>query len=323
MKELSIKEKAELYDKALERAKNTIEVNQAVPDIVECIESLFPELKESKDEKIRKELLAVINDLVLPDDQQSRFINWIEKQGEHANFRNKIQIGDKVTRNEAGVLVNLSQLKRVAKKQGEQETFCDKCRKEQPYQSCQDIRTLGKCALEKQSKQKPIKEHDICDTCDEKESCVTPCPVKLVEQKSTDKVEPKFKVGDTIAKKHNSDIHDFGSFTITDITGGKYWYNGRIICDISEQDEWEIYEPVRQNSFVWSKEDEEMLNDIIMCGERHCYLDVGNITWLKLLKEKYIWKPSDEQMDTLRIAVATSNNIVLYSLYNDLEKLKG
>lgn len=50
-------------------------------------------------------------------------IAWIEKQGQHANYRNKIQIGDKVTRNDNGELINLSQLKRVAKKdenQGEQ-----------------------------------------------------------------------------------------------------------------------------------------------------------------------------------------------------------
>ena len=48
---------------------------------------------------------------------------WLEKQGDYANFRDKAQIGDRITKNEAGVLVNLSQLKRVAKpseKQGEQ-----------------------------------------------------------------------------------------------------------------------------------------------------------------------------------------------------------
>ena len=55
-------------------------------------------------------------------------------------------------------------------------------------------------------------------------------------------VVPIFNIGDTIVKKHNSDIHDFGSFTITNITDGKYWYNDRIICDITKQDEWEIYE---------------------------------------------------------------------------------
>lgn len=45
----------------------------------------------------------------------------LEKQAEHAKFCDSIHIGDKVTRNEDGVLVNLSQLDRVAKKQGEQE----------------------------------------------------------------------------------------------------------------------------------------------------------------------------------------------------------
>lgn len=51
-------------------------------------------------------------------------------------------------------------------------------------------------------------------------------------------VEPKFNVGDTIIKLSNSDINDFGQFTITDITGGKYYYNDRIICDIVDQNEW-------------------------------------------------------------------------------------
>ena len=79
----------------------------------------------------------------------------------------------------------------------------------------------------------------------------------------------KFKVGDTIIKKHNSDILYFGSFTITDITGGKYWYNDRIICDITEQDKWEIYEPIRQKLAKWKPSEEQIkaLNDIILKGE--------------------------------------------------------
>jgi len=69
------------------------------------------------------------------------------------------------------------------------------------------------------------------------------------EKKELKKVViPIFNIGDTIAKKHNSDINDFGSFTITDITGGKYWYNDRIICDITEQDEWEL---VKQKPTEW------------------------------------------------------------------------
>lgn len=65
---------------------------------------------------------------------------------------------------------------------------------------------------------------------------------KKGEQKPADKVEPKFKVGDNISKKHNSDINKFGIFTITSITDNKYWYNDSVICDFSDQDLWEFVE---------------------------------------------------------------------------------
>lgn len=63
---------------------------------------------------------------------------------------------------------------------------------------------------------------------------------KQGERKPVDKVEPKFKVGDWIIKKQNSDINKFGKYKITDIKDGKYWYNEFIICEITEQDEWEL-----------------------------------------------------------------------------------
>lgn len=72
-------EKARAYDEALARAKDMMSYKEVRR---EDMEYLFPELKKSEDEKIRKELLAVVNDLVLPDEQQSRFIAWLEKQGE-------------------------------------------------------------------------------------------------------------------------------------------------------------------------------------------------------------------------------------------------
>ena len=121
---MTIEEKARAYDEALARA-NELYNNRGYTSITG---EIFPELKESEDEKI----LVIIKHCI-----ESRYLYtstiqgislkqcfaWLEKQGEHANFRNKIQVGDKVTRNEDGVLVNLSQLERVAKpreKQGEQ-----------------------------------------------------------------------------------------------------------------------------------------------------------------------------------------------------------
>lgn len=121
MKELlSIEEKATRYDEAIDLARkiNSGEGVPAPPGWTVC-EVIFPELRESEDERIRKALIRAFKSLntikVWNGIECTDILAWLEKQGEHANFRNKIQIGDKVTRNEDGVLVNISQLKRVAK----------------------------------------------------------------------------------------------------------------------------------------------------------------------------------------------------------------
>lgn len=91
--------------------------------------------KESEDERIRKSIIGFLMTIsslkdgktVCNEDFDSKaileWVAWLEKQGEHARFIEAIQVGDQVTKNEDGVLVNLSQFKRVAKKdekQGEQ-----------------------------------------------------------------------------------------------------------------------------------------------------------------------------------------------------------
>ena len=87
MKELSIEEKAKRYDEALASAKNTIEVNQAIPDIVDCVESLFPELAD-EDERIRKALINQFSDYKRRGENHGfgysndKILAWLEKQGE-------------------------------------------------------------------------------------------------------------------------------------------------------------------------------------------------------------------------------------------------
>lgn len=104
------------YKEALSWAHSAIKAG-ADGMLKEDLERIFPELRESEDERIRKSILELVKQSshILNPMNQKSMIAWLEKQGEHANFRNKIQVGDKVTRNEDGVLVNLSQLKRVAK----------------------------------------------------------------------------------------------------------------------------------------------------------------------------------------------------------------
>ena len=112
------------YKKILEGVVNIINTTEksdiGFADICAYIGENCPELKESEDEKVEKAIFAMVYD---SDNElwssygvsKSDVLAWLEKQGKHANFRNKIQIGDKVTRNDNGELVNLSQLKRVAK----------------------------------------------------------------------------------------------------------------------------------------------------------------------------------------------------------------
>jgi hypothetical protein len=74
----------------------------------------------------------------------------------------------------------------------------------------------------------------------------------------------------------------------------------------------------------WSEEDEAKLKSILFHIE-----DVENkdvIDWFKSLKNRYTWKPSDEQMlaldSTLQYSQVSHNSYEnLNSLYNDLKKL--
>ena len=106
------------YKKALDNARLMYDAGNN--DVKHIVGQLFPELAESENERIRKALITFFsrfpyNNMEDAGINAKDVISWLEKQAEHANFLSKIQVGDKVTRNEAGVLVNLSQLKRVAK----------------------------------------------------------------------------------------------------------------------------------------------------------------------------------------------------------------
>lgn len=75
------------YKEKLEEAKRLYET--ATPDQKYVLESLFPELKESEDEKIRKTLIEYFN--AYPKDyfgglKKSCLLAWLEKQGSEPNW---------------------------------------------------------------------------------------------------------------------------------------------------------------------------------------------------------------------------------------------
>ena len=73
------------YKEALERAKD-LHNNHALgkPFIYKTCEDIFPELKESEDEKTKREIMEYITHYEdsLDDDEYRTWIAWLEKQGE-------------------------------------------------------------------------------------------------------------------------------------------------------------------------------------------------------------------------------------------------
>lgn len=82
MKEFSIEQKAKAYDEAIEKA--TIYHKQGNEDMKLMMETCFPELKESEDEKIRKQIRAFIKSRgsKITQSKTDAWLAWVDKQGE-------------------------------------------------------------------------------------------------------------------------------------------------------------------------------------------------------------------------------------------------
>ena len=102
MKELTIEQKAQKYDEAIERAKALYDNNQPISSSNVIIDNIFPQLKESKesrDERIRKKLLSSFKDIMADADEDELWyelpytdiIAWLKKQG---NLMKALQISN-------------------------------------------------------------------------------------------------------------------------------------------------------------------------------------------------------------------------------------
>ena len=151
------------------------------------LEEIFSELSESEDERIRKALIEHIKGIYKDScteeisKERDMFLAWLEKQStdifsfpkEQQVFMQKYVSLDKIT------LIKL-----LAERDANNAEIIE--------------------SFEKQGEQSPIKEHNVCDFCEDRYGCVNPCPVKLIEQKPTDKIEPKFKIGDWVIGRATS-----------------------------------------------------------------------------------------------------------------------
>ena len=114
MKKLSIEEKARAYDEALKVLHKYDGANIMFSQSLK--EEMFPELKESKDERIRK---AIIKHFKVGTEytsfsgfSKSEIINYLEKQGEQKHVINqlKFKIGDVIKRRNSSVTYTVTKM---------------------------------------------------------------------------------------------------------------------------------------------------------------------------------------------------------------------
>ena len=92
MKELTIEEKAEAYDKAIERARKLYNSEETSAEVEIACENIFPELIDNKMEwieKIRQELKTYLEHRevkqISESDAKHQWIAWLEKQDNNIN----------------------------------------------------------------------------------------------------------------------------------------------------------------------------------------------------------------------------------------------
>ena len=92
-----------------------------------------------------------------------------------------------------------------------------------------------------------------------------------------------------------------------------------------------VKELSKQQKSFWSEEDKKMsrfIGNAITTNGASIYLKSKGIqvidahVWLNGLKERYTWKPSNEQINALESAVSLLQSTTLESLYNELKKLR-
>jgi tetratricopeptide (TPR) repeat protein len=301
-------DKAKAYDKALKVIKDNLDALDEIAEtgaktvniqtIKNCFHRAFPELQESNDEKIRKSIIhALQGDGFLDMEETNKAISWLEKQGE------------------------------------QKQDPCDNCK--DVMLNCHNFPCIKKRAF-KQGKS--VLEAIIDEKVD-----------------NANKVEQKFKVGDVLNSPshhliwiYKDNKHYYACVNMNYVTENVAT-NGLIsipndACPATKEQRKQLEKAMADAGYAfdfdkkefkkieqkpaWSEWDEEILSEIIDFFENGILTVQHDFriyaSWLKSLKQKYTWKPSDKQMNTLRHVISGCSYDIepLVEMEEQLKKLK-
>lgn len=279
------------YEEALERAK------QGMP-----MDEVFPELKESEGERIRKALLWHLKadvDFVSNGVTKAECLAWLEKLRENPKSADSISsdcASDAKLEIPSDYPIGFPFDSEV------KNTMCDVAQGDRDWKNPEDVKfcsdrllAIVHDALEKQKEQKPV--HTAKEMWKEMR-------LEVYAQASGNRHEPNYS--DDSTKMFS-------------------------LCDIDE-----IFEKIGDSTVgsqpeEWSKKDESYLQTVIneMEANKKEALEYEHkkydtiILWLKSFRSRPKtsdnWKPSEEQMEALNRV--TEDDPYLESLYDDLKKL--
>ena len=315
MKELSVEEKAKRYDEAIKRVDNikTGKCETTFMFTEGLFEYVFPELKEGEDERIKEWLINLVKG----------HIEWLEDRIREQLSNGQVY-GDE--------LVKAKNSLAWVEKQGEQNNNEDADILQRfsfySYKDEPNVLYLSSVFVNEEYRNRGIgtKILEVTDEVAKSLNCHT---IRLKTKKDSN-AERLYRT------------HGYNNLTTED--SDEIWLEKQGEQKSADNDIKEAlrteYEKGRADAIAkmqkpaWSEEDKTMVEDIIEAIDtQYAVTDYNEmVNWLKSLKDRYTWKPSDEQMQYLSwiVNVKLGNGVVeqevskhLNELLEDLKKLKG
>lgn len=344
---MGIEEKARAYDEALERAKkyNIDDAHACQGTIVKLI---FPELKESEDEKIMKRIHLCLDECVhsdiIRDYERDECLTYLEKQKESLHISETCkENADSFTDEDERIrkeLIEQVQFIIPDKSEFDEEgnilpaykqridKYVDCLEKQKPAKWSEDIKTNLDRALQivkaAKGNLQGYQSDDGIYECDKAIETIELILQNGIETRKPAEWNFPYGVKETVDKliAIAECLEMDGDCLLNGHTGTEC---GKFLRELARKQ-------VECKSVEWSEEDEDM-RDTIIRDLKRLGGDIVNIKsaykaeidWLKSLGPS--WKPSEEQMEALRRAVNklaksdVADSVRLSIMFDNLKKL--
>ena len=228
------------YKEALANARQEYNTTENV-ERKQWLEELFPELKESEDERIRKEILSLVQYTkgrligYKPRIHQDKMITWLEKQGDSPIKWNKNTKGNKPQKKHS-VLIKTTH--GIAEGEWNGGEHWIQYRWSGSIKDSDVLFWIELSDIEKQSEQKPFDYENA----------------NIQQKDFAPKVEPKFKVGDTMRTLQEAADGYTGGMPVVVSVDKEYYHCTNELIAIKDQDDYE-YPPRNRRQKPTDKEE--------------------------------------------------------------------